>query len=424
MEEPQSFKLTPKQSEALDLAICDTVKNLMLYGGSRSGKTFFLVWAIFMRAVLCPDSRHCILRLRFKHAKRAIWLDTIPKVLKLCFPGLNAKPNKTDFYYKLPNGSEVWVGGLDDSDRVEAILGNEYSTMYFNECSQLDFSSISMARTRLAQKNSLIKKAYYDQNPPPKSHFSYWLFERKIHPKDDEPLENPDEYASLLMNPIDNMDNIDEEYLELLGKMSEVDRARFLRGEYQDESDGMVYYAFRRDLHVQPTEKKPGTIYVFMDFNVNPMTAVLAQDIDDKLVCIDEVFLPNSDTPRMCIELVRRGYSGLEVIPDSTARNRKTSGQTDFDILKGHGFKVASTYNPAVKDRVNNVNRLFGENNIIIDPKCKKLINDLERVMWKDNKLDQKSDPMLTHISDALGYGCHKLKPYFKMDLTPRSGSR
>jgi len=423
MKEQPSFKLTDRQSQALNLLISDA-KNIMLYGGSRSGKTFLIVWAIFQRAVNCPGSRHCILRLRFKHAKRSIWLDTIPKVLKICFPDLPVKPNKTDFYYTLPNGSEVWVGGLDDADRVEAILGNEYSTMYYNECSQLDFSSINMARTRLAQRNSLVKKSYYDQNPPAKSHWSYWLFERQIHPIDDEPLQDPENYVSLLMNPEDNIENIDEEYLELLSKMSEADRNRFLRGEYSDESDGLVYYAFKRDHHVKKTEKKPGTIYVGMDFNVNPMTAVLLQDIDDCIVCIDEVFLPNSDTPRMCIELKRRGYSGLEIIPDSTARNRKTSGQTDFDILKSHGFKIMSTYNPAVKDRVNNVNRLFGQNKIIIDPKCKKLINDLERVMWKDNKLDQKTDSLLTHISDALGYGCHKLKPYFKMDLKPRTGKR
>ena len=45
-----------------------------------------------------------------------------------------------------------------------------------------------------------------------------------------------------------------------------------------------------------------------------------------------------------------------------------------------------------------------------IDPRCKQLILDLERVHWKvdlnGNTLAQidGSDPMRTHVSDALGY--------------------
>ena len=53
------------------------------------------------------------------------------------------------------------------------------------------------------------------------------------------------------------------------------------------------------------------------------------------------------------------------------------------------------------------MNRLLTDNRIIINPKCKKLIGDLEKVSWKDNKLDQKTDPMLTHMSDNAGYGVY-----------------
>ena len=69
------------------------------------------------------------------------------------------------------------------------------------------------------------------------------------------------------------------------------------------------------------------------------------------------------------------------------------------------------TKNPFVTDRVNNINRLFQENRIIINPRCKKLINDLERVAWRSNSLDQTTDKLLTHISDALGYWCWAIEP-------------
>ena len=67
-----------------------------------------------------------------------------------------------------------------------------------------------------------------------------------------------------------------------------------------------------------------------------------------------------------------------------------------------------------MKDRTNCVNAMLrnqaGERRLLIDPKCKQLILDLERVRWKNDtqgntlaELD-KSDPERTHVSDALGY--------------------
>lgn len=404
------FKLTEKQEQALDCCI-GPASNVMLYGGSRSGKTFFICWVIAMRAILGPGSRHCILREKFNAAKRSIWLDTFPKLIAIAFPHIPFKSHGTDYYWTLPNKSEIWIGGLDSKERTEKILGNEYSSLYFNECSQLSYNSVQMARTRLAQKNNLVKKTYYDMNPPPKSHWSYWVFEKGLDPISNEPLLDPSAYTSLLMNPGDNLENIDEEYIRLLETMPERERIRFLLGMYQDVDDGAVYYAFDRDRHVAPTAQVPhGTIYIGMDFNVNPMTATLIQIVNNQVRIFDEVFLENSDTYKMVDELKRRGYLGT-VIPDSTGKNRKTSGKSDHEILKEAGYKIPSVQNPFVTDRVNNVNRLLTNNQIIIDPRCKKLIADLEMVSWKDNKLDQKSDPMLTHISDSAGYALWHLFP-------------
>lgn len=418
------FKLTPKQSQSLDYFTDSKIKNLMLYGGSRAAKTFMICYVIFVRAAKVK-SRHAILRAKFNHAKRSIFLDTIPKMLNIALPDLNARPNRSDYFYTLPNGSEIWIGGLDSKERTEKILGTEYSTLFFNETSQIDFNSISIARTRLAEKNELIKKSFYDSNPPTKASWQYLLFEKKLNPIDNEPVDNPDSYASFLMNPIDNLDNIDPEYLKLLESMPEADKNRFLHGLYADESDGQVYNAFNRERHTGIVERRHGvSYYIAMDFNVDPMTAVLFQIVDDTIQVFDEVFLRNSDTPRMISELKNRGYAGFKVIPDSTGANRKTSGASDFQLLREAGFQVMQTFNPFVTDRVNNVNRLLNSDKIIIDSKCKKLINDLERVVWKDNKLDQKTDKLLTHISDALGYGCHKMMPMIKLDIKPATSGR
>lgn len=405
------FQKTTKQVEAIKILGGSALHN-MCYGGSRSGKTFNIIRAIIIRASKCK-SRHAVFRKTFNSLKTSIWLDTLPKVLMLCFPDLQVEYNKTDYYIKLPNGSEIWFCGLDDDKRVDKVLGKEFSTEFFNECSEISYYSIQVVLSRLAEKTQLKKKVYYDMNPPNKAHWSYWLFIRKIDPVDDEPIENPEDYTFIKMNPKDNIENIDENYLKILEKMPEKERLRFLEGEFADSDDGQAYYAFDRDRHVNETNKKViGTIIVGMDFNVHPMTAVIAQVVNGEIHIIDEIFQENSNTPKMVDELIKRGYRGAMVIPDSTGANRKTSGKSDFKILTDNGFTIPSVRNPLQVDRVNNVNRLFTENRLHMHKKCKKLINDLERVAWKDNKLDQKGEnKMLTHISDALGYLCWKLAP-------------
>ena len=404
------FKKTSAQVKATVLMAAAYV-HIMLFGGSRSGKTFQIIRSIIIRASKF-QSRHVILRLNFNHCKTSIWLDTLPKVLRLCFPDLKVHWNKSDYYLTLPNGSEIWIGGLDDDERVEKILGKEYSTIFFNECSQLSWDSVQVALTRLAEKSGLVNKVYYDENPPSKRHWSYWVFVKKVHPETGEKI-NEDEYASMLMNPEDNKENIDENYIKILESLDEKQKKRFLKGEFSDDSDGNAYYSFDREKNVMTIDPSfhQGQVHIGIDFNVNPMTAVVCYHVNGFFYITDEAFLENSDTQKMCDYLLAKKYNGT-VYPDSTGKNRKTSGKSDFFILNEAGFKIHPTRNPFVTDRINNINRLLRDGKIIIDPRCKKLINDLEKVSWKNDELDKKSDSMLTHISDALGYLCWALDPY------------
>lgn len=417
------FKKTPKQVEATKL-MASNAKHIALLGGSRSGKTFQIVRSINIRASKVP-SRHISLRQTFNSVKTSIFLDTLPKVLSLCFPDLPIKWNKSDHYITFPNGSEYWFGGLDDQKRIEKILGREFSTMHFNEITQMDFRSVQLALTRLAEKNDLAKKAYYDFNPSVKTHWSYYQFIKKLDPRDNEPLKKPDNYVWMKMNPMDNLENIDSEYLDMLESMPEAERIRFMLGEFSDESDGQVYYEFRREDHVKPVKKLPGTVFIATDFNLTPHCSIGFQFIDGGIRVIKEFFLMNSDTPRAIHEWEKSGFGGCIVIPDSTGRARRTnSGFSDFDVIKKAGFQIRSTHNPFIKDRVNNVNRCLKAGLITIDPSCKKLINDLERVSWKNNDIDPGPEKMLGHITDALGYACHNLLPQIKLDLKPTTARR
>lgn len=236
-----AFALTPKQ-DAVNILLGGSQRHTMLVGGARSGKTFLLVRSVLVRALRVEESRHAILRFRFNAVRRSIRLDTLPKVAQLCFPGLRLEFNEQMGYARLPNKSEIWFGGLDEKERTENILGQEYATVYFNECSQIPYSSIALALTRLAQKKpGLIGRAYYDLNPVGTGHWTYKQFIEKRQPGSLEAVAEPDDYVHAYLNPADNAGNIDSEYLRSLQALPERQRARFFEGKYVAQLDGALW---------------------------------------------------------------------------------------------------------------------------------------------------------------------------------------
>lgn len=243
--------LTAKQQEAQKMLAGDATHN-MLFGGSRSGKTALLTRAVAVRAIKAPGSRHAILRFRFNHVKASIILDTFPKIMQLAFPNEKYTMDKTDWYATLhSNESQIWFGGLDDKQRTEKILGQEYATGYLNECSQIPLGSRDMFQTRLAQKVDCIvegrepyplkPRMLYDCNPPSKLHWTYRLFIEKRDPESKLPLSDPGNYASMQINPRDNVQNLSSEYLKTLESMTPRMRKRFLDGNFADATANALF---------------------------------------------------------------------------------------------------------------------------------------------------------------------------------------
>lgn len=259
------MKLTAKQLVA-QVILAGVAIHIMLFGGSRSGKTFLLIRNIIFRALKAPGSRHLIVRFRFNHIKSSIIFDTFPKVMALAFPNVTWKLNKTDWFVSIPISipdpdnpgkfkevcSEIWFGGLDDKERTEKILGNEYATIYLCECSQISWNSRNIVVTRLAQLvvqvvkgidgAPLVPRIYYDCNPPPKNHWTYLFFIKKIDPESRKALTTPEDVDFLQMNPKDNEENLPVGYIDkTLAGLSARMRARFLEGRFADANPNALF---------------------------------------------------------------------------------------------------------------------------------------------------------------------------------------
>jgi hypothetical protein len=244
------FRFNPGQARA-QLMLTGLATHQMLYGGSRSGKTFLHCRNIVARALKAPKSRHAVLRFRFNAVKESVALDTFPSVMERAFPGVDYDVNKSDWYVRLQNDSEVWFGGLDDKERVDKILGKEYATILLNEASQISWTARNVALTRLAQRAvqvidgqpgaPLKLRMLYDCNPPPKSHWTYRVFHDKVDPETKEGLPNPSDFDWCQINPDENTENQGAGYLDTLKAMSGRMQKRFLRGEFADATPNALF---------------------------------------------------------------------------------------------------------------------------------------------------------------------------------------
>ena len=175
---------------------------------------------------------------------------------------------------------------------------------------------------------------------------------------------------------------------------------------------------------------------------MNPMCSIIAQ-IEDRstrldqfsgirsvrINVVDEIVLSDSNTLEACQAFASRvqqfdpgNVIQVQVYGDAAGSARSTAGKSDYQIIREFfrtepRFRVSyhlPSANPSIRDRVNAVNAMLcnsqGMRRLFIDPRCRRLIRDLERVVWKADGHDNvgaqldKSDPELTHVSDALGY--------------------
>jgi len=155
-----------------------------------------------------------------------------------------------------------------------------------------------------------------------------------------------------------------------------------------------------------------GDIYVGQDFNVNPMSSVVAIRVVDECHILDSIEIASSSTQEVADEL-RLRYPGRSIIicPDPAGRARHTNapvGQTDFTILERAGFDVrAPLAHPPVVDRINNVQEMCfdGERRRLrVHPRAESYITAMSMQTYKKDTSQPDKKSGYDHLTDAGGY--------------------
>ncbi len=182
-------------------------------------------------------------------------------------------------------------------------------------------------------------------------------------------------------------------------------RQEFL-AEFISHTGTLFAYCFDRTKHVKefdaPDKKYP--LRISFDFNVDPMTCGIHQDIGDESYMHDEFELENSNTYELCDAiLVKYGGYYFEITGDATGASRDTlvpKNINNYTIIKSRlGLSNAQMMVPTVNPHHDNSrvlcnSLLYRHHKYFIHPRCKKTIKDLEEVKMKDdNTIDKKKHP-------------------------------
>jgi len=396
-------------SKAQQTVAEDPTRFRVVVAGRRFGKTHLAIRELAYHARE-PDRDVWYVAPTYKMARQIVW-----KKLKNKLTDLNwvTKTNETELTINLKNGSTIALKGADNYDSLRGV-GLDFIVL--DEFADIDADAwYETLRPTLSDKGG---KALFIGTPKGIGNWAYEIYQTS--------LDNPDAWKSYSFTTIDG-GNVPLEEIE--AAKQDLDERTF-RQEYMatfETFSGRIYYAFDRMANtLKYIGNTPEVVYVGMDFNIDPMSAVVATRAGDTLHIIDEVRLFSSNTVEMVSEIKQRfPKSKVWVYPDPAGNQRKTSagGQTDVTILANAGFVVkAPRVHTPVRDRINAVNsRLcdtIGIRRLFIDPKCKYTIEGLERQTYKEGSSQPDKDSGYDHMNDALGYMIDYLFPV-RRDIDP-----
>ena len=245
-----------------------------------------------------------------------------------------------------------------------------------------------------------------------------WVYKRFIR-------ERVDGYEVVLARPYENrhvLDRVPDFYDRLKSSYDAKFFEQEVLGEYLSVQTGLVYGGFKRgrNLREAAVDRNAPLLWA-LDFNVDPMSSIVAQKVGEDVQVLDEIGLNRASTVDACEEFHARypnHLAGVVIYGDASGQRLQTAGTTDYQMIReffrhegyaGLKFRVPAS-NPSVRERVALVNaKLFAANEEVhlwVHPRCKGLIADFEEVMYKPDSsiVDKDRDPRRTHLSDALGY--------------------
>ena len=389
----------------------DSSRFRVLVAGRRFGKSFLAINEV-AKACRYPRKRAFMVYPTYRQAKQVIWDQLKTRLLELNWV---EKINESDLSVTLVNGSVISLRGADNPDSLRGV-GLDFIVM--DEFAMIDEKAwTEVLRPTLSDKQG---RAMFITTPLGQSNWAYDLFQKGLDPTESN-------WSSFQYTTLDGGNVPPEEIEQARQDLDE----RTFRQEYLATFEtyaNRIFYSFDRAHNIKTyDDAQPDILYVGMDFNIDPMSMIVFVRKGDDIYVVDEIEMYSSNTQEAVAELqARYPNKRIWVYPDPACRQRKTSagGATDLTILQNAGFtlKVPNAHNP-VRDGVNAVNSKLrsasGHASLFVDPKCRKLIECLEKFSYKQGTSQPDKDSGYDHMADALRYAIDYMFPV-RRDIAPQ----
>lgn len=407
-EELWRMGLTAWKFHQMQLDIYEAIKNMsgsmfVVLCGRQSGKSFMLCGYAIEYAMLHPGAKICYLAPTAKAVKKII-IPRIKEILTDCPRDLLPSYKINDQVYKFKNGSEIHIAGTD-AERAENLRGQVFHLVICDEAGfmdKLDYVVQSILRPLTITVNG---KIILSSTPP-------------ISPA--HPFKGFYDNAKSLGNSIkktinDNPmipDKVKAEYmLESGGADSVAWRREYLVEFIIDEKQAVIPEATEqkiKDITKQIIPYNPGAqltenqimkpmffdAYTVADLGYTDNTGILFGYWDFYKAClvIEDEALFNKPNTKMIADIV----SQKELLSwgEKKPYMRFCDGDPIIisDLTTTHKLTFSQTRNDDLEASVNAVRLFIQDGKIIIDPRCKNLILQLQSAIWKptNNEGQQK----------------------------------
>jgi hypothetical protein len=374
---------------------------VVVVAGRRFGKTHLAIRQLCLHARE-PDRECWYVAPTYKQAKMIVFKKLRKKLLELNWV---SKVNETAMSFELKNGSTISLKGADNYDSLRGVgldflVLDEFADIH----SEAWFETL---RPTLADKQG---SALFIGTPKGLN----WAHD--LYTMSDE---YPEEWASFQFTTEEG-GNVPLEEIEAARRSLDT---RTYNQEFRatfETFSGRVFYAFDRKYNHKVFDADlPRELHIGCDFNLDPMSAVVAVKLGNNLHVIDEIKIYGSNTDELVDEIKTR-FPEKRIIcyPDPAGAARKTSagGRTDHTILRAAGFTVLAPHgHNAIRDGVNAVNAKLrsstGLTTLYIDPKCKYVTECLEKHTYKEGTSQPSKSDGWDHMNDALRYMVDYLFP-------------
>ena len=360
---------------------------VVIAGPADCAKTFSCCLKIHAINLRCPGAQGAIMRKTSKSLRGSI-LMTFNRIIKN--QGVKIIGGETPTRYQYPNGSTIWLGGLDDPTNA---LSSERDYIYVNQLEQCTLNDWEIIATRCSGRGSVIAvpQMFADCNPGGSKH---WIREQakagrlrllNATHKDNPTLYNRD--GTL----IDSEDV--RRRMKVLDDLTGVRRLR-LRDGIWATAEGAVYEMFnamitgQKSDHVQVRQRSEmQRFYLALDDGfTNPAVILdIGSDADGRWHVFREFFKRGwvhddvaSEAKKWNLEN-RADLAAVDAAAAGLVEALNRKGVTAY-AGKGKIFDGIAKIQSRLKVQ------LDGRPRLTVDPSCTELINEFESYVWKPEK--------------------------------------